>query len=99
MKEYRKECKLFPNDIINKCAYYDFFKNILQTLCSNKLSLDKSNFNYSKESMLVLRESCFSKNLLTQKRDIISMCFLTQEQMKLKKKIKLNLVYSFYIGI
>ena len=48
MKEYRKECKLFPNDIINKCAYYDFFKNILQTLCSNKLSLDKSNLTTQK---------------------------------------------------
>ena len=69
LKNIEKNVSSFPNDIINKCAYYDFFKNILQTLCSNKLSLDKSNFNYSKESMLVLRESCFSKNLLTQKRD------------------------------
>ena len=53
LKNIEKNVSSFPNDIINKCAYYDFFKNILQTLCSNKLSLDKSNFNYSKESMLV----------------------------------------------
>ena len=74
-----KHHKYFPNDIINKIAYFDFFKNVLQTLCNNRFILKKTDLVHSikmlESSMLVLKDSTFCRNLkdLTQKNKVLDL--------------------------
>lgn len=74
-----KNHKYFQNDIIDKIAYFDFFKNVLQTLCNNRFISKKTNLVHSiqmlESSMLVLKESNFCRNLkeLTQKKEILDL--------------------------